>query len=36
LELYTEMQVVKPIPIQGSFGRNEYDSDFLFIVKEFE
>lgn len=33
LELYSIMEVAKPIPVQGKFGKNEFGSDFLFISK---
>ena len=34
LELYSYMEVAKPIPMQGKFSKNEMGSDFLFISKE--
>lgn len=33
LELYSFMEVAKPIPVQGKFGKSEFGSDFLFICK---
>lgn len=34
--LYGMIEIANPTPVQGSFGSNEYGSDFLFINKNFK